>query len=201
MALEVEQKLPKITKDGVTIVKSIMRRDALEEVCCAILRQSAHNTNEYCGDGTTTSTILACSLFKKGQRLLAAGGNPIRIKKGIEMARDHLIEFLDEIKVPAGDIGSLKNCAMVATNYDEGLSTLIADALHSKGLKGVIHMEPVPTPETSLAVRWVHIVHRGRRTWKRHCLDRHAEEHEEQDVREGSNKTRVQIAEGVGGRL
>ena len=152
MAIEVEDKLPKITKDGVTIVKNISRNDALEEICCSILRQSAHNTNEYCGDGTTTSTIIACSIFKKGQKLLVTGGNPIRIKKGIELARDHVIEFLEEIRLMANSHEVLKQCAMVSTNYDEPLSNIIAEALNKKGLKGIIHMEPVPLPESSLTV-------------------------------------------------
>ena len=113
MAIEVEGRMPKITKDGVTIVKNISREDALEEMGCAMLRKAAHNTNVYCGDGTTTSTVIAASIFHKGQRLIAAGGNPIRIKKGMEMARDHVLEYLEEIKRDVTDREQLKQCAMV----------------------------------------------------------------------------------------
>lgn len=108
--------MPKITKDGVTIVKNIARADALEELGCAMLRKAAHNTNVYCGDGTTTSTILAASIFHKGQRLVAAGGNPIRIKKGLEAARDYVLDYLEEIKREVKDREQLKQCAMVYRN-------------------------------------------------------------------------------------
>ena len=96
-----------------TIVKHISRRDPLEEMACAMLRKSADNTNIYCGDGTTTSTVLAASIFKKGQRMLMAGNNPIRLKKGIEIARDHVIDFLEEIKLEVRDREQLRQCALV----------------------------------------------------------------------------------------
>lgn len=131
-------------------MKNIDRYNALEELSCALLRKAAHNTNEYCGDGTTTSTILAANIFEQGQRMLVTGSNPIRMKKGMEKARDLVIDFLDEIRRPADTIEILRKCAMVSTNYDEKLSNVIAEALRAKGHKGVIHMEPVPLRETSL---------------------------------------------------
>ena len=199
MAIEVEDKLPKVTKDGVTIVKNVSRQDALEEICCAILRQSAHNTNEYCGDGTTTSTVVACSIFKRGQKLLASGGNPIRIKKGLELARDHAIEFLEEIRLRANSFEVLKQCALVATNYDEPLSDIIAEALSKKGLKGVIHMEPVPLPQSSLSVASPHQTIQGG------GLGRGVRSPDLLKDRPNRTyacvtQTRVQVAEGAGAR-
>lgn len=124
MIIEVEDKIPKITKDGVTIVKNIMRSNALEEVCCALLRQAAHNTNQFAGDGTTTSTIIASTIFQKGQRLLTAGGNPILIKKGIEIARDYVLEFLDEIKLTELSPKQIFQCAMVELPSSSGVDEL-----------------------------------------------------------------------------
>jgi chaperonin GroEL len=82
-------------------------------MACAMLRKAADNTNVFCGDGTTTSTIIAASIFKKGQRMIAAGNNPIRLKKGIEIARNHIIDFLDEIKLDITSREDLRLCAMV----------------------------------------------------------------------------------------
>lgn len=117
-----EDRLPKLTKDGVTIVKNIYLPDPVQELACSVLRQAAHNTNVYCGDGTTTSTIIACSIFKEGQKLVAAGQNPIRLKKGIEMARDVVIEFLEEIKSEVKSLELLKKCAMVIMAADTGIN-------------------------------------------------------------------------------
>ena len=150
--IEIEEKAPKITKDGVTIVKNIERSDPLEEVACSVLRKAAHNTNVYCGDGTTTSTILAAAIFEKGQRMVRAGSNPLRLKKGIDLGRDLVMEFLEDIRDTQVDHKVLLQCARVATNYDEDLSLIISEAVEKKGLKGVIHMEPVPEPKSSLVV-------------------------------------------------
>ena len=164
VVIEVENNLPKVTKDGVTIVKSIDRIDALEELSCALLRKAAHNTNEYCGDGTTTSTILAGTIFQKGQRMLVTGSNPVRMKRGMEKARDLVIDFLEEIRRPADTLEILRKCALVSTNYDEKLSDVIAESLKAKGHKGIIHMEPVPLRETSLVLIQGGSISRGMRS-------------------------------------
>ena len=93
VALEVEYRTkdPKITKDGVTIVKNLRHEDSRIEMGVALMRELAHNTNEYCGDGTTTSTILANSIYSKGLKVIEAGFNPIQVKRGMEIAKNEII--------------------------------------------------------------------------------------------------------------
>jgi chaperonin GroEL len=98
--LDYEAGLPKITKDGVTIIKNVFMRRREAELGANLIRKVAHSTNVLCGDGTTTSAMLSCSIFDKGEKLVAAGINPIVLKKGMEKARDAILEFLDEITVP-----------------------------------------------------------------------------------------------------
>lgn len=112
--MEVEYKAqPKITKDGVTIIKNIREPDQKKEVGVSLMRQASHNTNEYCGDGTTTVSILANAILEKGLKMIEAGYNPIEVKRGIEVARDEIIDFFDMIAEPIETRDHLYNAAMV----------------------------------------------------------------------------------------
>ena len=118
-----EDRLPKVTKDGVTIVKNIYREDPLEEIACGVLRQAAHNSNVYCGDGTTTSTIIAASIFRLGQKMIAGGANPIGLKRGIDRGRAVLIEYLNDIRKPIEGMEMLRQCARVDRDDSRWLPT------------------------------------------------------------------------------
>jgi len=95
--MESEYSLPRITKDGVTVAKSIRSANQMQEIGIAIMRQNADTTNRFCGDGTTTSTIIAHFIFREGLKLVQAGYNPILIKRGTDKALKEVINFLEAI--------------------------------------------------------------------------------------------------------
>ena len=111
--LEYEPGLPKITKDGVTVVKNVYMNDRTSEIGASYIRKVASNTNMICGDGTTTSVMLSCAIFEKGERLLHTGINPIKLKRGMEKARDQILEYLDEIAEPLIEEKDILNVARV----------------------------------------------------------------------------------------
>lgn len=115
--LDYEAGLPKITKDGVTIIKNVFMRRREAELGANLIRKVAHSTNVLCGDGTTTSAMLSCSIFDKGEKLVAAGINPIVLKKGMEKARDAILEFLDEITVPIKSHQEILSVSKVTQNF------------------------------------------------------------------------------------
>ena len=119
----------------------------------ALMRQVAHNANQFCGDGTTTATILTHSIYKNGLKLIEAGYNPISVKRGIDKAKQEILEFLDLVSEPLEEQEMIFKAAMVATNYDRHLSTVIAEAVEMKGKEGIIHIEPGLEELTSTVVR------------------------------------------------
>lgn len=98
MELEYRTSDPKITKDGVTIIKNLRHSDSKIEMGIALMRELAHTTNEYCGDGTTTSAVLANSIFSRGLKVVESGYNPMEVKKGIELAKKEVVQYLKFIK-------------------------------------------------------------------------------------------------------
>lgn len=119
---------------------------------CSILKQAAHNTNIVAGDGTTTSILLADCLLVSGSRFMSSGANQSEVRKGMARAREALIEFLSEIKTDISSLEQLKHVANVATNYNEELARIVADAVHYSGLHGMIHLEQNSTEKTELEV-------------------------------------------------
>ncbi len=142
---------PTITNDGVTIARDIELEDAFENMGAQLVREVATKTNDIAGDGTTTATLLAQAMIHEGMRNVAAGANPMVLKKGIETAVKTLVE---EIKSVSKSVSSKSEIAQVATisSADAEIGNYIADAMEKVGKEGVITVEESKGMETSLSV-------------------------------------------------
>lgn len=138
---------PLITNDGVTIAKEIELEDAFEDMGAALVKEVATKTNDAAGDGTTTATLLAQALVREGMKNIAAGANPMIVKKGMKKAVNAAV---DEIKKNSKDVSGNDDIARVASvsSGDEEVGTLIADAMDKVGTDGVITLEESKTAET-----------------------------------------------------
>ena len=153
--IEYEVGQPRITKDGVTIIKNVHTRNNEINVGLKLLKQVAGNTNTVCGDGTTSSTLIAHRIYEEGLRYIESGGNPILVKRGIEKAKQAVIEFLEAIVIPinhTNDVDKLYKVALIASNYDELLSNIIATAISKSGPYGKIKIEKNNIPKTELVM-------------------------------------------------
>ncbi len=143
---------PHITKDGVSVAREIELLDTLENMGAQLVKEVASNTAEEAGDGTTTATVLAHSIFKEGLRNITAGANPIEVKRGMDKASNAIIE---ELKKMAKDVSGKKEIAQVATisaNSDEAIGNLIAEAMERVGKDGVITVEEAKGIQDDLEV-------------------------------------------------
>ena len=142
---------PTITKDGVTVAKEIELEDPYENMGAQLVREVASKTNDVAGDGTTTATVLAQAIVNEGLRYVAAGGNPIALRRGIELAVEKVVEELKTRKIDVTDKASIAQVATVSGN-DPEIGTLIADALDKVGKDGVITVEESKGTDTTLDV-------------------------------------------------
>ncbi|EUB98737.1 60 kDa chaperonin [Rhizobium sp. CF080] len=143
---------PRITKDGVSVAKEIELADKFENMGAQMVREVASKTNDLAGDGTTTATVLAASIFREGAKLVAAGMNPMDLKRGIDLA---VTAVLAEIKARATKVSSSSEIAQVGTiaaNGDATVGEMIAHAMDKVGNEGVITVEEAKTAETELDV-------------------------------------------------
>jgi len=143
---------PHITKDGVSVAREIELADTLENMGAQLVKEVASNTADEAGDGTTTATVLAHSIFKEGLRNITAGANPIEVKRGMDKASAAIIE---ELKAMAKDVSGKKEIAQVATisaNSDEAIGNLIAEAMERVGKDGVITVEEAKGIQDDLEV-------------------------------------------------
>lgn len=143
---------PTITCDGVTVAKEIELPDPYENMGAQMVREVASKTSDVAGDGTTTATVLAQAIFREGAKNIAAGANPMMVKRGIERAVNTVVE---EIKNHAQDVKEKKEMAQVATisaHMDTTIGDLIADAMEKVGKDGVITVEEAKTMQTELEV-------------------------------------------------
>ena len=131
---------PTITKDGVTVAKEIELEDPYENMGAQLVREVASKTNDVAGDGTTTATVLAQSIVNEGLRYVAAGGNPMVVKKGIDLAVEKAVEEIKKLSTPVTDKESVASVAAIAGN-DKEIGDLIADAMEKVGKDGVITVE------------------------------------------------------------
>jgi chaperonin GroEL len=142
---------PTITKDGVTVAKEIELKDALENMGAQMVREVASKTSDVAGDGTTTATVLAQAIFKEGVRTVAAGANPMALKRGIEKAVEKVVEEIGKQAKPvAGD--AIAQVGTVSANGDKTIGTIIAEAMDKVGKDGVITVEESKTMDTLLEV-------------------------------------------------
>jgi len=142
---------PTITKDGVTVAKEIELSDAVENMGAQMVREVASKTSDVAGDGTTTATVLAQSIFREGIKNVAAGANPMAVKRGIEKAVNVSVEELKKLSKPVkGDM--ISQVGAVSANNDKMIGNIIAEAMKKVGKDGVITVEEAKSIETSLEV-------------------------------------------------
>jgi chaperonin GroEL len=142
---------PTITKDGVTVAKEIELKDALENMGAQMVREVASKTSDVAGDGTTTATVLAQAIFREGVKTVAAGANPMALKRGIDKAVEKAIEEIKRLSKPVkGDM--IAQVGTVSANGDANIGGIIAEAMNKVGKDGVITVEESKTMETSLEV-------------------------------------------------
>src|SRR5438105_3331410 len=146
---------PTVTKDGVTVSKEIELGDPFENMGAKLVNAVAQKTSDIAGDGTTTATIMALSIYQEGLRNITAGANPMSVKRGIDKAVDTVVDFLEKNskRIPAWEKGGeemLTNVAAISANNDEVIGKLMADAFYKVGQDGVITVEEGKTSETTL---------------------------------------------------
>jgi len=142
---------PTITKDGVTVAKEIELKDTLENMGAQMVREVASKTSDVAGDGTTTATVLAQAIFREGVKTVAAGANPMALKRGIEKAVELVVEEIKKLSKPVkGDM--IAQVGTVSANGDTTIGNIIAEAMKKVGKDGVITVEEAKTIETTLEV-------------------------------------------------
>ncbi|RNF25137.1 putative chaperonin HSP60/CNP60 [Trypanosoma conorhini] len=129
---------PKITKDGVTVARSVEFNDQFEDVGARLIRQVAGKTNDVAGDGTTTATILAWSIFAEGYKSVATGANPMDLKRGIDSAVEVILKNLQQQRRPVRDMTMLENVATISANGERPMGQLIAAVVQEVGVNGYI---------------------------------------------------------------
>ena len=142
---------PTITKDGVTVAKEIELKDPLENMGAQMVREVASKTSDIAGDGTTTATVLAQAIYREGAKNVAAGANPMDLKRGIEQAVEALIAELKKLSKPVKG-NMIAQVGTISANNDETIGKIIAEAMEKVGKDGVITVEEAKTLETSLEV-------------------------------------------------
>jgi chaperonin GroEL len=142
---------PTITKDGVTVAKEIELQDKLENTGAQMVREVASKTNDVAGDGTTTATVFAQAIFREGLRLVAAGANPMALKRGIDKATTAAVDELKKIATPVKGEATAQ-VGTISANGDRTIGDLIAEAMKKVGKDGVITVEESRTMNTELEV-------------------------------------------------
>ena len=143
---------PTVTKDGVTVAKEIDLEDKFENMGAQMVKEVASKTSDMAGDGTTTATILARSIYEEGQKLVAAGNNPMAIKRGIDKAIEVAVKELHRISKPTKEQREIAQVGTISANNDETIGNIIAEAMNKVGKEGVITVEESKTMDTTLEV-------------------------------------------------
>ena len=144
---------PQVTKDGVAVAKEVELEDALENMGAQMVKEVASKTNDLAGDGTTTATILAQAIVHEGLKNVAAGANPMDLKRGVDKAVEAIVKDLDKQAVQVGDSSEkIKQVASISANNDETIGTLITEAFEKVGKEGVITVEEAKGTDTYVDV-------------------------------------------------
>lgn len=143
---------PTSTKDGVTVAKEIELQDPYENMGAQMVREVASKTSDVAGDGTTTATILAESIFREGSKNVTAGANPMDLKRGIERAVEVVVEELKKLSKPIEGKKEIEQVGTISANNDTTIGKIIAEAMEKVGKDGVITVEEAKSMETSLEV-------------------------------------------------
>jgi len=143
---------PTVTKDGVTVAKEIELEDKFENMGAQMVKEVASKTSDVAGDGTTTATLLAQAIFNEGQKLVAAGSNPMSLKRGIDKGVAAVVEELKQLSKPTKDKIEITQVGTISANNDEMIGKLISEAMDKVGKEGVITVEEAKSMETSLEI-------------------------------------------------
>ena len=143
---------PTVTKDGVTVAKEIELEDKFENMGAQMVKEVASKTSDVAGDGTTTATILAQSIYREGSKLVTAGANPMALKRGIEKAVDTVVEDLKKMSKPTKEQQEISQVGTISANNDATIGNIIAEAMSKVGKEGVITVEEAKSMETTLDI-------------------------------------------------
>jgi len=143
---------PTITKDGVTVAKEIELEDKFENMGAQMVKEVASKTSDVAGDGTTTATLLAQAIYREGSKLVAAGSNPMAVKRGIEKGVEAVVKELKNISKPTKDHKEIAQVGTISANNDATIGNIIAEAMEKVGKEGVITVEEAKSMETTLEV-------------------------------------------------
>ncbi len=143
---------PTVTKDGVTVAKEIELEDKFQNMGVQMVKEVASKTSDVAGDGTTTATILAQSIYYEGSKLVAAGANPMALKRGIEKTVKVVVDELKKISKPTKDQKEIAQVGTISANNDQTIGNIIAEAMNKVGKEGVITVEEAKGMETTLEV-------------------------------------------------
>ncbi len=152
VVLEKKFGAPQIVNDGITIAKEIELEDHIENTGVSLIRQAAAKTNDVAGDGTTTATVLAHAIVKEGLRNVAAGANPIAIKRGIDKATEFLVGKIGEHAKPVEDSTAIAQVGTISAGNDEEVGNMISQAMDKVGKEGVISLEEGKSMTTELEI-------------------------------------------------
>ena len=144
--------VPTVTKDGVTVAKEIELEDKFANLGAQMVKEVASKTSDTAGDGTTTATVLAQAIFREGARMVAAGSNPIDLKRGIDKAVAKIVQALEKISKPTKGQKDVQQVGTISANGDESIGKILADAMEKVGKDGVITIEEAKSIETTLDV-------------------------------------------------
>ena len=142
--------VPHITKDGVSVAKEIELEDPIENIGAQLVKEVAQKTADQAGDGTTTATVLAQEIFSLGVKQLAAGANPMELKKGIDFAVNTVVEELGKLSKPINTSKEIEQIATISANNDSSIGAMIAEAMEKVGKDGIITVEEAKGTETSV---------------------------------------------------
>ncbi|WP_417910302.1 chaperonin GroEL [Candidatus Electronema sp. PJ] len=143
---------PVITKDGVTVAKEIQLKDKFENMGAQMVKEVASKTSDVAGDGTTTATVLAQAIYTEGVKMVAAGANPMEIKRGIDASVEAVVAELKNISKPTKEQSEIAQVGTISANNDKTIGNIIAEAMDKVGKEGVITVEEAKSMETSLDV-------------------------------------------------
>src|SRR5271163_2108548 len=143
---------PVVTKDGVTVAREIELEDRYENMGAQMVREVASKTSDVAGDGTTTATVLAQAIYREGSKLVAAGHNPMEIKRGIDKAVEAVVESLKKMAKTTKDPKEIEHVGTISANGDKEIGAKLAEAMQKVGKEGVITVEESKTAETTLEV-------------------------------------------------
>lgn len=141
---------PRVTKDGVTVAKEMEFEDKFENMGAQMIKDICAKQNDISGDGTTTTAVIARTIIREGQKAVAAGMNPMDLKRGIDIAVAKAVEEIQSVSKPVKDNAAIRNVALVSANYDEDIADKMAEAMDKVGNEGVITVEENKSMETTL---------------------------------------------------